>query len=185
MIDPAHALPLTQQARVLGLSRASIYYTPRAIPAADLQLMRRLEVLHLEYPFAGSRMLRDLLRGEGTAVGRDHVRTLMRRMGLTAISRRPQTSARHPAHPIFPYLLRGLVIDRPNQVWATDITYIPMATGFVFLCAIMDWASRRPICGSCAGWMSCTWSIPSPAVACCVICCAGKARWLAAITCAR
>ena len=143
MIDPAHALPLTQQARVLGLSRASIYYTPRGVPEADLQLMRRLDVLHLEYPFAGSRMLRDLLRGEGTSVGRDHVRTLMRRMGLTAISRRPQTSARHPAHPIFPYLLRGLVIDRPNQVWATDITYIPMATGFVFLCAIMDWASRK------------------------------------------
>ena len=143
MIDPVHALPLTQQARVLGLSRASIYYTPRGVPEADLRLMRRLDVLHLEYPFAGSRMLRDLLRGEGTSVGRDHVRTLMRRMGLTAIYRRPQTSARHPAHPIFPYLLRGLVIDRPNQVWATDITYIPMATGFVFLCAIMDWASRK------------------------------------------
>ena len=143
MIDPAHSLPLTQQARLLGLSRASIYYTPREIPAADLQLMRRLDVLHLEYPFAGSRMLRDLLRGEGALVGRDHVRTLMRRMGLTAIYRRPQTSTRHPAHPVVPYLLRGLVIDRPNHVWATDITYIPMATGFVFLCAIMDWASRK------------------------------------------
>ena len=143
MIDAAHSLPLAQQARLLGLSRASIYYTPRGVPEADLRLMRRLDVLHLEYPFAGSRMLRDLLRGEGTPVGRDHVRTLMRQMGLTAIYRRPRTSTRHPAHPVFPYLLRGLVIDRPNQVWATDITYIPMATGFVFLCAIMDWASRK------------------------------------------
>ena len=116
MIDPAHEPPRTQQARLLGLSRASIYYTPRGVPEADLRRMRRLDVLHMAYPFAGSRMFRDLLRGEGTSVGRDHGRTLMRRMGLTAIYRRPQTRARHPAHPIFPYLLRGLVIDRPNQV---------------------------------------------------------------------
>ncbi len=143
MIDPQHDLPITQQARLLGLSRASVYYTPRAVADADLAVMRRLDALHLEFPFAGSRMLRDLLRGEGTAIGRDHVRTLMRRMGITAIYRRPRTSARHPAHPIFPYLLRHRVIDRPNQVWATDITYIPMARGFVFLCAIMDWATRK------------------------------------------
>jgi len=143
MIDRTHDLPLTHQARLLGLSRASVYYAPRDTPEADLVLMRRLDALHLELPFAGSRMLRDLLRGEGTPIGRDHVRTLMRRMGLTAIYRRPRTSARHPAHPIFPYLLRGRVIDRPNQVWATDITYIPMAKGFVFLGAIMDWASRK------------------------------------------
>jgi putative transposase len=102
MIDPQHDLPITQQARLLGLSRASVYYTPRAVADADLALMRRLDALHLAFPFAGSRMLRDLLRGEGMAIGRDHVRTLMRRMGITAIYRRPHTSARHPAHPIFP-----------------------------------------------------------------------------------
>jgi putative transposase len=143
MIDRTHDVPITQQARLLQLSRASVYYTPRAVPAIDLARMKRLDALHLELPFAGSRMLRDLLRGEGETIGRDHVRTLMRRMGITAIYRRPRTSARHPAHPVFPYLLRSLTIDRPNQVWATDITYIPMARGFVFLCAIMDWATRR------------------------------------------
>ena len=143
MIDRAHDLPLTRQAQLLGLSRASLYYTPIGVSAADLAIMRRLDALHLECPFAGSRMRRDLLRGEGLTIGRDHVRTLMRHMGLTAMYRRPRTSARHPAHAIFPYLLRDLVIDRPNQVWATDITYLPMAHGFVFLCAIMDWASRK------------------------------------------
>ena len=105
--------------------------------------MRRLDVLHLDLPFAGSRMRRDLLRGEGLVIGRDHVRTLMRRMGISAIDRRPQTSQPHPIHPIYPYLRRGLTLDRPNHVWATDITYIPMARGFVYRCAIMDWASRK------------------------------------------
>jgi putative transposase len=143
MINRTHELPVTRQAALLGLSRASVYYVPRAIAEADLAVMRRLDALHLELPFAGSRMLRDLLRGEGVEIGRDRVRTLMRRMGISAIYRRPRTSQRHPKHPIFPYLLRGLVVDRPNQVWATDITYIPMARGFVFLCAIMDWATRK------------------------------------------
>ena len=128
---------------MLGLSRASIYYTPRGVPAADLALMRRLDALHLDLPFAGSRMFRDLLRGEGVPVGRDHVRTLMRRMGIRAICRRPRTSQRPAQHPVFPYLLRGLLMERPNHVWATDITYIPMARGFVFWSAIMDWASRK------------------------------------------
>jgi putative transposase len=143
MIDRDHDLPVTRQAAVLGLPRASVYYTPRDCADADLRIMRRIDALHLELPFAGSRMLRDLLRGEGIPIGRDHVRTLMRRMGISAIYRRPRTSQKHPAHPIVPYLLRGLTIDRPNHVWATDITYIPMARGFVFLCAIMDWASRK------------------------------------------
>jgi putative transposase len=143
MIDCDHDLPLTRQASLVGLSRASLYYTPRAGADAALRIMRRLDALHLELPFAGSRMLRDLLRGEGIAIGRDHVRTLMRRMGISAIYRRPRTSQLHPAHPVFPYLLRGLTIDLRNHVWATDITYIPMARGFVFLCAIMDWASRK------------------------------------------
>ena len=104
--------------------------------------MRRLDVLHLDRPFAGSRMRLDLLRGEGLGIGRDHVRTLMRRMGISAIDRRPQTSQPHPIHPIYPYLRRGLTLDRPNHVWATDITYIPMARGFVYRCAIMDCALR-------------------------------------------
>jgi putative transposase len=105
--------------------------------------MRRLDELHLELPFAGSRKLRDLVRGEGVGVGREHVRTLMRRMGITAIYQRPSSSRRHPAHPIFPYVLRTLTITRPNHVWAADITYIPMARGFVYLVVIMDWASRK------------------------------------------
>jgi putative transposase len=143
MITRDHDLPLTRQAALVGLSRASLYYTARECAAADLRIMRRLDALHLELPFAGSRMLRDLLRGEGITIGRDHVRTLMRRMGISAIYRRPRTSQRHPTHPVFPYLLRGLTIDRPNHVWAPDITYNPMARGFVPLCASMDWASRK------------------------------------------
>jgi putative transposase len=116
MIDRQHRLPVTRQAALLGLARATVYYQLRPSPAADLALMRRIDELHLELPFAGSRMLRDLLRGEGHALGRLHVATLMRRMGITALYRRPKTSRRHPAHPVFPYLLRGLVIERPNQV---------------------------------------------------------------------
>ena len=143
MIDRTHRVPVIRQARLLGLSRASVYYTARAVPGADLTLMRRIDALHLELPFAGSRMLRDLLQGEGFVTGRDHVRTLMRRMGITAVYRRPKTSQRHQAHPVFPYLLRTLRVDRPNQVWAADITYIPMARGFVFLVAVMDWATRK------------------------------------------
>jgi len=143
MIDRAHDLPVTRQAALVGLSRASVYYTPQPVSDDTLALMRRLDALHLELPFAGTRMLRDLLRGEGETIGRDHVRTLMQRMGIAAIYRRPRTSQPHQAHPIFPYLLRSLTVDRPNQVWATDITYIPMARGFVFLCAIMDWATRK------------------------------------------
>ena len=143
MIDRTHALAVTRQAALLGLSRAAVYYTPRAVPASDLALMRRIDALHLELPFAGSRMLRDLLRGDGFVTGRDHVRTLMRAMGITAVYRRPKTSQRHRAHPVFPYLLRTLPIERPNQVWAADITYIPMARGFVFLVAVMDWFARK------------------------------------------
>ncbi len=144
MIDRTHRLAVTRQAALLGLSRASVYYRPSAVPVLDLAVMRRIDALHLELPFTGSRMLRDLLRGEGYVIGRDHVRTLMQRMGIAAVYRRPRSSSqRHPAHPVFPYLLRGLTIDRPNQVWAADITYLPMARGFVFLAAVMDWASRK------------------------------------------
>jgi putative transposase len=143
MIDRTHRLSVTRQARLLGLSRASVYYTSRPVPERDLVLLRRMDELHLELPFTGSRLLRDLLNQEGFVVGREHVRTLMRRMGLTAIYRRPRTSRRHRSHPVFPYLLRTLTIDRPNQVWAADITYIPMARGFVYLVVVMDWASRK------------------------------------------
>ena len=143
MIDRGHGLPLARQAALLTLSRSSLYYVPRAVPAADLAIMRRIDALHLEYPFAGSRMLRDLLRGEGVAIGRERVATMMRRMGIEALYRRPNTSKPAPGHKIYPYLLRGLVVERPNQVWAMDITYIPLARGFVYLAAVVDWFSRR------------------------------------------
>jgi putative transposase len=143
MINVEHELSLTRQAQLLSLSRASLYYTSVEFSDADLRLMKRIDELHLELPFAGSRMLRDLLNGEGIEVGRKHVATLMRRMGIAAIYRRSNTSRRHPAHPVFPYLLRHLVIDRPNQVWAADVTYIPMERGFVYLVAVIDWFSRR------------------------------------------
>jgi putative transposase len=143
MIDRKHALPLVRQARELGISRGSVYYLPRPVSPADLAIMRRIDELHLEFPFAGSRMLRDLLRQEGTTIGRLHVASLMKKMAIEAIYRRPNTSKPSPGHKIYPYLLRGLLIVRPNQVWATDISYIPMAKGFVYLVAIVDWFSRK------------------------------------------
>ena len=143
MIDRDHNLPVSKQAEVLRISRGSIYYLPRPLSAADLALMRRLDELHLEFPFAGSRMLRGLVAAEGCKVGRRHVKTLMRRMGIEALYRRPRTTKPEPGHKIYPYLLRGLEITRPNQVWAMDITYVPMARGFVYLAVVLDWASRR------------------------------------------
>jgi putative transposase len=143
MIDREHELPLARQAELLNLSRGSLYYKGRSVSPANLAIMRRIDELHLEYPFAGSRMLRDLLRGEGVVIGRDRVVTMMRRMGIVALYRRPNTSKPCPGHKIYPYLLRDLVVDRPNQVWAMDITYIPMARGFVYLAAVVDWFSRR------------------------------------------
>jgi putative transposase len=143
MIDRSHELPLARQAALLRLSRSQLYYEPRPVPAAELAIMRRIDALHLDYPFAGSRMLRDLLRGEGVVIGRDLVRTMMRRMCIEALYRRPNTSKPAPGHKIYPYLLGGLAIERPNQVWAMDITYIPMAHGFVYLAAVMDWSTRR------------------------------------------
>ena len=143
MIDPTHPLSIVRQCQLLGVARSTAYYRPTPVAAAVLGLMRRIDELHLEYPFAGARMLRDLLRQEGQRVGRRHVATLMRRMGITAIYRKPRTSQRHPAHRVYPYLLRTLAITRPNQVWAADITYIPMTRGFVYLFAVLDWASRR------------------------------------------
>ena len=143
MIDRGHDLPITKQAEVLRISRGSIYYLPRPVPEADLAIMRHLDRLHLEFPFAGSRMLRGLLVAEGCKIGRRHVKTLMQRMGIEALYRRPRTTKPEPGHKIYPYLLRGLAITRPNQVWAMDITYIPMARGFVYLAVVLDWFSRR------------------------------------------
>jgi putative transposase len=143
MIDRTHDLPVTRQCQILKLARSTAYYTPQPVSDSDLQLMRRIDELHLEYPFAGSRMLRDMLRREGRQIGRKHVRTLMKKMDIEALYRKPNTSQRHAAHPIYPYLLRNLKIERSNQVWATDITYIPMRRGFIYLVAVLDWHSRR------------------------------------------
>lgn len=143
MINRNHPLPLTQQAKLLRLSRSSLYYMPHPVSEPDLSLMRKIDKLHTAHPFAGARMLRDLLKLDDEKVGRRHVATLMKKMGIEALYRKPNTSKKHPGHKIYPYLLRGLEINRPNQVWATDITYIPMAKGFVYLIAVMDWFSRK------------------------------------------
>jgi putative transposase len=143
MIVPSHALPVVRQCQLLNLSRSSVYYTPQPVSAGDLALMRRIDELHLHHPFAGARMLRDLLGQEGFIVGRRHVGTLMQKLGIEALYRRPNTSRKHPQQPVFPYLLRGLEITRANHVWAMDITYIPMRKGFVYLAAVLDWATRR------------------------------------------
>jgi len=143
MIDRTHKLPITRQAQALGISRGAVYYEPRPTPTRDLALMRRIDELHLDFPFAGARMLRRLLRPDFPGVGRRHIATLMREMGIAAICPQPGTSRRHRAHPVFPYLLRHRAITQPNEVWAMDITYIPMAHGFVYLAAVKDWASRR------------------------------------------
>jgi len=143
MIDRDHDLSVVRQARLLGLARSSVYYRPQPVSVADLSVMRRIDELHLDFPFAGSRMLRDFLRAEGVSIGRGRVITLMRRMGIEALYRRPRTSKPAPGHKVFPYLLRGFEVERPNQVWAMDITYVPMARGFVYLAAVVDWFSRR------------------------------------------
>jgi putative transposase len=143
MIDRDHDLPVKRQAELVGISRGSVYYVPKPVSEADLALMRVIDELHLEHPFAGARMLRDMLKARGFEVGRKHVATLMRRMGIEALYRKPNTSRRHPEHQVYPYLLRGLAIERANQVWAMDLTYIPMARGFVYLGAIIDWHSRK------------------------------------------
>ena len=143
MIDPGHKLSISRQAKILEISRSSVYYTPRPVSPADLELMKAIDRLHLEAPYAGSRMRKKLLRAEGFKVGRRHVRTLMRKMGIEALYRKKNTSRRHPGHEVFPYLLGGRTITEANQVWALDIPYIPMARGFVYFVGVMDWATRR------------------------------------------
>lgn len=136
-------MPLTRQSQILELSRSSLYY--EAVPASDrdLELMRAIDETHMKYPYMGSRSIRDQLQDKGHQVGRQHVSTLMKKMGIAAMYRKPRTSKPHPAHKVYPYLLRGLEINRANHVWAADITYLPMARGFCYLVAIMDWASRK------------------------------------------
>ena len=139
--DPA--LSIVAQCRLLKVARSTLYYRPAPVSADDLAVMRRMDELHLAWPFYGSRRMAAVLRRDGWVVNRKRVQRLMRVMGLEAIYQKPNTSRRHPDHKVYPYLLRGLIIDRPNQVWCADITYIPMAKGFVYLVAVMDWFSRR------------------------------------------
>ena len=150
MIDRTHQLCISRQAQVLGISRGSVYYQPKEVSEEDLVLMRKLDELHLEYPFMGARMLRDQLNRMGFTVGRKRVSTLMKKMGIEALYQKPKTSKKHPGHAVYPYLLRGRIIDRANQVWALDTTYIPMAKGYVYLTAVVDWASRKVLAAQIA-----------------------------------
>ena len=143
MIDRQHELPLTRQSEILQLSRSSLYYHAEPVSEKDLEMMRQIDEIHVKYPYMGSRNIRNQLRDRGHDVGRGHVRTLMLRMGIYALYQKPRLSKPHPDHKIYPYLLRGLDINRSNFVWSSDITYIPMAKGFCYLVAIMDWSSRR------------------------------------------
>ena len=143
MIAPTHKLSVTQQARMLGIARPTVYYQPKPISDQEWALRAEIDRLHLEYPFAGSRMLRDLLRRQGFAVSRKRIARLMKKMGIEAIYRKANTSRRNFAHKVYPYLLRNVTIDRPNQVWAMDITYLPMKRGFLYLAAVIDWHSRK------------------------------------------
>ena len=136
-------VPVVTQCRLLKVARSTLYYRPVPVSADDLAVMRRMDELHLTWPFYGSRRMAAVLRREGWAVNRKRAKRLMRVMGIEAIYQKPNTSKGHPDHKVYPYLLRGLAIDRPNQVWCADITYIPMAKGFVYLVAVMDWFSRR------------------------------------------
>jgi len=143
MINREHRLPITKQCQLLNLCRSGIYYAPVPVSDKNRDLMRLIDKIHLEYPFLGSRGIRNELLNKGCKVGRSHIRTLMRKMGIEAIYKKPRLSEPHPGHTIYPYLLRGLSITEGNAVWATDITYIPMAKGFCYLVAIMDWGSRK------------------------------------------
>lgn len=150
MIDRDHSLSISRQAQLVGISRGSVYYKPRVVNTVDLDLMRHIDELHLEHPFMGARMLRDQINRKGFVVGRKHVSTLMKRMGVEALYKKPNTSKKHPGHKIYPYLLRDLAIEEANQVWALDTTYIPMAKGFAYLTAVVDWASRKVLASKVA-----------------------------------
>ena len=144
MVEPEHPrLSIVRQCELVSISRASFYYEPSGETLLNLSLMRLIDEQFLETPFYGTRQMARHLRRQGYVVGRKRVWRLMTRMGLAAIYQKPRTSDPHPAHPVYKYLLRGLTIDRPNQVWCADITYIPMRRGFLYMVAIMDWASRK------------------------------------------
>ena len=143
MIDRTHKLPVSRQCQLLDIGRSSYYYQAVPVSQADVDLMRIIDEIHLKYPFYGSRKVRDELKARGIKVGRGHVRTLMQEMGIEALYQKPRLSEPHPGHKIYPYLLRNLEINRANQVWVADICYLPMAKGFCYLVAVMDWASRR------------------------------------------
>ena len=146
MVDRQHTLPITRQCELLSLNRSMVYYQSKAeISSEDLQLMRRLDEMHLQRPFYGSRRLRDWLQEEGVVVNRKRVQRLMRQMGIVALYPKKNTSKPGKGHKIYPYMLKGLAINQPNQVFCADITYIPMAKGFVYLVAIMDWNSRKVV----------------------------------------
>jgi len=142
-LDRAHRLPLKRQCALLRLSRSGAYYRPAAEPAEELELMRLIDEIHLDKPFLGSRGLRDRLLDFGWRVNRKRVQRLMRKLGISAVGPRPQTSKPAAGHTVYPYLLKDVAITCPNQVWAQDITYIPMERGFLYLTAIMDWHSRK------------------------------------------
>ena len=143
MIERGHALAVTHQCELLALSRSSVYHRPAPVSQRDLEAMRLLDEAHLRYPFYGSRRLSDWLGGRGVKANRKRVRRLMRLMGLEALYPRPRTSRPGQGHKVYPYLLRDLTVERPNQVWAADICYLPMARGFLYLVAVMDWYSRK------------------------------------------
>ncbi len=144
MIEPNHpTLPITRQCALVGISRSAFYGGPRLESAENLALMQAIDQQFMETPWYGSRQMARHLRRHGHAAGCKRVRRLMARMGLAAVYQRPKTTVRHPQHRVWPYLLRGIVIDRPDQVWCADITYIPLRRGFLYLVAVMDWFSRR------------------------------------------
>ena len=142
MIDKGEKLPVRMQCKLLELNRSGVYYKSAPLSERDIELMRQIDEIHLQYPFYGSRKIRDELWSKGYDLGRDKVRRLMRFMGVEALYIKPKLSLAHPGHLKYPYRLRNLEIDRANQVWAADITYIPMAKGHCYLVAVMDWASR-------------------------------------------
>ena len=143
MIAPEAGLSVSRQCALLGIARSSFYYRPRPESTAELDLLKRLDRIFTSNPVYGSRRLQVALWREGISIGRRRVRRLMRKLGLWAVRPKRNTSKRHPGHKVYPYLLRGKTIDQPNQVWAADVTYIPMQQGFLYLAAIIDWATRR------------------------------------------
>jgi hypothetical protein len=151
MIAREHPLPLTQQCRILNLSRSGIYYVPVPVSEKDTELMRLIDEIHTDSPYLGTRGIRNALWDKGYTVGRSHVRSLMRKMDIEALYQKPRLSKPHPDHKIYPYPLREIAITEANQVWCADITYIPTARGFCYLVAVMDWASRKVLLLSFVG----------------------------------